>query len=104
MSRFDYLLLVFHLAILFYFALFFLVCLSHLEQTSPHVINAVLEAVGGMRVSLGSHKVLQYTLQGLFHPARKVREVYWKIYNSLYIGSQVCAGCSQCFVLSNRFT
>ncbi|KMZ65689.1 hypothetical protein ZOSMA_312G00070 [Zostera marina] len=24
----------------------------------------------------------------LFHPARKVREVYWKIYNSLYIGSQ----------------
>lgn len=29
------------------------------------------------------------SLQGLFHPARKVREVYWKIYNSLYIGSQV---------------
>lgn len=27
--------------------------------------------------------------QGLFHPARKVREVYWKIYNMLYIGSQV---------------
>jgi splicing factor 3B subunit 1 len=27
-------------------------------------------------------------LQGLFHPARKVREVYWKIYNGLYIGSQ----------------
>ena len=26
--------------------------------------------------------------QGLFHPARKVRDVYWKIYNSLYIGSQ----------------
>jgi splicing factor 3B subunit 1 len=26
--------------------------------------------------------------QGLFHPARKVREVYWKIYNGLYIGSQ----------------
>ena len=31
---------------------------------------------------------MQYTLQGLFHPARKVREVYWKIYNNLYIGSQ----------------
>lgn len=26
--------------------------------------------------------------QGLFHPARKVRDVYWKIYNSLYIGGQ----------------
>ena len=24
----------------------------------------------------------------MFHPARKVRDVYWKIYNSLYIGSQ----------------
>ena len=31
-------------------------------------------------------------LQGLFHPARKVREVYWKIYNMLYIGSQVRKG------------
>lgn len=26
--------------------------------------------------------------QGLFHPARKVREVYWRIYNNLYIGAQ----------------
>ena len=29
------------------------------------------------------------SLQGLFHPARKVRDVYWRIYNSLYIASQV---------------
>ena len=28
------------------------------------------------------------TVQGLFHPARKVREAYWKIYNNLYIGAQ----------------
>ena len=27
-------------------------------------------------------------LQGLFHPARKVRDVYWKIYNNLYIGAE----------------
>ena len=27
-------------------------------------------------------------LQGLFHPARKVRDVYWKVYNTLYIGGQ----------------
>ena len=26
--------------------------------------------------------------QGLWHPARKVRQVYWKIYNNLYIGAQ----------------
>eukprot|EP00735_Rhodelphis_limneticus_P001151 TRINITY_DN11719_c0_g1::TRINITY_DN11719_c0_g1_i1::g.17490::m.17490 TRINITY_DN11719_c0_g1::TRINITY_DN11719_c0_g1_i1::g.17490 ORF type:complete len:843 (+),score=305.54,sp/O75533/SF3B1_HUMAN/81.19/0.0,HEAT_2/PF13646.1/0.0025,HEAT_2/PF13646.1/1.1,HEAT_2/PF13646.1/9.7e+03,HEAT_2/PF13646.1/45,HEAT_2/PF13646.1/1.2e+02,HEAT_2/PF13646.1/0.55,HEAT_2/PF13646.1/0.013,HEAT_2/PF13646.1/63,HEAT/PF02985.17/1.4e+02,HEAT/PF02985.17/9.6e+02,HEAT/PF02985.17/0.00087,HEAT/PF02985.17/2.1e+03,HEAT/PF02985.17/0.61,HEAT len=57
-------------------------------ETSPHVINAVMEAIDGCRVSLGPTKVLQYALQGLFHPARKVREVYWKIYNNLYIGSQ----------------
>merc|ERR1712178_520829 len=57
-------------------------------ETSPHVINAVMEAIEGMRVSLGPTRVLQYSLQGLFHPARKVREVYWKIYNNLYIGSQ----------------
>jgi len=27
-------------------------------------------------------------VQGLWHPARKVRQVYWKIYNNLYIGAQ----------------
>lgn len=26
--------------------------------------------------------------QGLFHPARKVREVYWKVYNNVYISHQ----------------
>ena len=57
-------------------------------ETSPHVINAVMEAIEGMRVALGAAVILNYCLQGLFHPARKVREVYWKIYNSLYIGAQ----------------
>jgi len=54
-------------------------------EESPHVINAVFEAIEGMMVSVGPLKVLQYVLQGLFHPARRVRDVYWKIYNSLYI-------------------
>ncbi|CAM6094939.1 unnamed protein product [Calypogeia fissa] len=57
-------------------------------ETSPHVINAVMEAIEGMRVALGPAILLSYCLQGLFHPARKVREVYWKIYNAIYIGSQ----------------
>ncbi|KAJ4455960.1 putative Splicing factor 3B subunit 1 [Paratrimastix pyriformis] len=57
-------------------------------ETSPHVINAVFDAIDGMRVSLGPTVILQYTLQGLFHPARKVRDVYWKIFNMLYIGHQ----------------
>merc|ERR1712178_247796 len=57
-------------------------------ETSPHVINAVFDAVDGFRVSLGPTKVLQYLLQGLWHPARRVRAVYWRLYNNLYIGSQ----------------
>jgi splicing factor 3B subunit 1 len=41
-----------------------------------------------MRVAIGPIVLLHYVLQGLFHPARKVRDVYWKVYNMLYIGSQ----------------
>lgn len=54
-------------------------------EESPHVINAFFEAVQGMMVALGPNVVLQYTLQGLYHPARKVREVYWRMFNTLYI-------------------
>ncbi|CAG9585452.1 unnamed protein product [Danaus chrysippus] len=57
-------------------------------ETSPHLVQAFMDAVEGMRVALGPIKILQYALQGLFHPARKVRDVYWKIYNTLYIGGQ----------------
>ena len=57
-------------------------------ETSPHLINAVMDAIEGARVSLGPGVLLGYTLQGLFHPARKVRETYWRVYNNLYIGGQ----------------
>jgi splicing factor 3B subunit 1 len=57
-------------------------------EVSPHVINAVMEAIEGMMVALGPAKILFYIAQGLYHPARKVREVYWKLYNSLYIYAQ----------------
>ena len=57
-------------------------------ETSPHLINGVMGAIDGCRLALGPSMVLNYTLQGLWHPARKVREVYWKIYNNLYIGAQ----------------
>jgi len=52
-------------------------------ETSMHLITGVLEAIEAMRVALGPTKVMQYALQGLFHPARKIRTVYWKIYNTL---------------------
>eukprot|EP00300_Choanocystis_sp_HF-7_P011113 c17313_g1_i2.p1 GENE.c17313_g1_i2~~c17313_g1_i2.p1 ORF type:complete len:1160 (-),score=288.91 c17313_g1_i2:51-3530(-) len=71
-------------------------CVQHLMnlvwpnifETSPHVVNAVNFAIDGFRCSLGPTRVLQYTLQGMFHPARKVRETYWRVYNNLYIYSQ----------------
>ena len=80
---------------------------------SPHVIGTVLDAIEAMRVALGPGIVLSHVLQGLWHPARKVREVsplfslisicrvslcdnadvvssqvYWQIYASLYMGAQ----------------
>jgi splicing factor 3B subunit 1 len=57
-------------------------------ELSPHVLNAAMEAVEGLAVGLGPGRVLMYVLQGLFHPARKVREIYWKIFNTLYICGQ----------------
>jgi len=57
-------------------------------ETSPHLVQAFMDSIEGMRVALGPIKVLQYCMQGLYHPARKVREVYWKVYNQLYIGGQ----------------
>lgn len=45
------------------------------RAASPHVINSMLDAIEAMRVALGPGIVLQHVLQGLFHPARKVREV-----------------------------
>ena len=65
-----------------------LVVWPNIFESSPHVINAVMEAIEGMRCCLGQTRVLQHVLQGLFHPARKVREVYWKVCNNLYIGAQ----------------
>ena len=59
-------------------------------ELSPHVIKAVLGAIEACRVTLGSHVLLQYILQGLFHPARRVRTIYWKIYNNCYV-----YGCDQ---------
>ncbi|EAK90059.1 splicing factor 3B subunit1-like HEAT repeat containing protein [Cryptosporidium parvum Iowa II] len=57
-------------------------------ENSPHLVQAVYEALDAFRVALGPGVILNYLLQGLFHPAKKVRSVYWRIYNNLYIGSQ----------------
>ncbi|KAJ7707557.1 armadillo-type protein [Mycena rosella] len=57
-------------------------------ETSPHVRAAVMGALEAMQVAVGPGVLLSYLLQGLFHPARKVREVYWRIYDTLYLGAQ----------------
>lgn len=57
-------------------------------ETSPHVLNAVLFAIEGCTVALGPAVILAYLLQGLFHPASKVRAIYWRIYNTLYVYGQ----------------
>lgn len=60
-------------------------------ESSAHVITAVIEAIDAIRFSAGSGVVLLYLVQGLFHPARKVRDIYWKMYNNLLIGGQESA-------------
>lgn len=57
-------------------------------ETSPHVINSVIDALDGLRMALGVGRIFTYVIQGLFHSARRVRDVYWRVYNLLYLGNQ----------------
>lgn len=57
-------------------------------EVSAHMVQAFFDAVDGMRVAIGPGVVFRYVILGLFHPARKVREVYWRVYNNVYIGHQ----------------
>jgi splicing factor 3B subunit 1 len=57
-------------------------------EESPHVINATVDAIEGLMVALGPAKVQMYLAQGLFHPARKVREAFWRVYNAMYRWNQ----------------
>ena len=52
------------------------------------MITSVIEVFEACRLALGPGVVLQYTVQGLFHPARVVRDTYWRAYNALYHGAQ----------------
>lgn len=51
-----------------------------------------VDAIEAMRVAVGPGVVLLYTLQGLFHPARKVREVYWRVVSVSFYMSMVFFG------------
>ncbi|ODA78328.1 hypothetical protein RJ55_05709 [Drechmeria coniospora] len=57
----------------------------NLFETSPHVIDRIIEAIEAIRMAVGPGLVLNYIWAGLFHPARKVRTPYWRLYNDAYI-------------------
>ena len=57
-------------------------------ETSPHMIMSVTDAIEGLRVGLGVNRLMNYVVQGLFHPARRIRNVYWRIFNIFYVGAQ----------------
>ncbi len=71
-------------------------CLHHLLnyvwpnifEDTPHMIQAFFDCIDALRVALGPGVILSYCLPGLFHPARRVREAYWRVYNSIYLGGQ----------------
>lgn len=44
-------------------------------ETASHLVQATFDAISGFRVSLGPAVMTQYLLQGLFHPARRVRSI-----------------------------
>ncbi|KAF1808135.1 ARM repeat-containing protein [Eremomyces bilateralis CBS 781.70] len=54
-------------------------------ETSPHVIDRIIEAIDAVRMTVGSGMVMNYVWAGLFHPARKVRQPYWRLYNDAYV-------------------
>ncbi|KAK0559033.1 U2 snRNP component prp10, partial [Tilletia horrida] len=57
-------------------------------ETSPHLIGGIMDAIEALRAALGAGIVLNYSLPGLHHPARRVREVYARIYNTAYLQAQ----------------
>ncbi|CAG8265449.1 unnamed protein product [Penicillium salamii] len=54
-------------------------------ETSPHVIDRIIEAIEAIRMAIGTGTVMNYIWAGLFHPARKVRTPYWRLYNDAYV-------------------
>ncbi|KAI9840798.1 MAG: hypothetical protein M1838_003895 [Thelocarpon superellum] len=59
----------------------------NLFETSPHVIDRIIEAIDAIRMAIGTGMVMNYVWAGLFHPARKVRQPYWRLYNDAYVQS-----------------
>ena len=59
--------------------------IPNIFEPTLNFIEAFMNAMDAMRLTLGPGVTLQYILAGLFHPARKVRSQYWRLYNNLVI-------------------
>mmetsp|Transcript_2874 Transcript_2874/g.5510 ORF Transcript_2874/g.5510 Transcript_2874/m.5510 type:complete len:451 (-) Transcript_2874:352-1704(-) len=57
-------------------------------ERSPHMKKAVVNCIDSCRVILGGSLIYFYVINGLFHPSKKVRDIYWYINNLIYVGSQ----------------
>ena len=61
--------------------------LPNIFETSPHVIDRMIEAIEAIRMAVGPGIVMNYIWAGLFHSARKVRVPMWRVYNDAYTAS-----------------
>ncbi|KAL3424805.1 splicing factor 3B subunit 1 [Phlyctema vagabunda] len=59
----------------------------NLFETSPHVIDRIVEAIDAIRMAIGTGLTMNYIWAGLFHPARKVRVPYWRLHNLNYVSA-----------------
>lgn len=59
--------------------------LPNIYETSPHVIDRILDAIDCTRNAVGMGVAMNYIWAGLFHAARKVRTPYWRLYNMAYV-------------------
>ena len=54
-------------------------------ESSPHMVLAFFECLEALRLVVPVGALLGLVWQGLFHPARRLRERYWRVYNQLVI-------------------
>ncbi|KAL3230965.1 hypothetical protein RNJ44_00604 [Nakaseomyces bracarensis] len=58
--------------------------IPNIFETSPHVIERILEGLDALAFTIGPSIFLNYIWAGLFHQAQKVRNSYWIVYNRIY--------------------
>nr|CCC53802.1 putative splicing factor 3B subunit 1, fragment [Trypanosoma vivax Y486] len=60
---------------------------TKISEERLKMVTAVVGYYEAARLVVGSGRMFQYLLQGLFHPAKKVRDIYRRSYNMMYVAS-----------------